>query len=124
MKLTTRQQRFVDNYILSGNGAQSARDAGYSGKCANRIATENLSKPDIKQAIEEKQREIAEAKGITRDNALAILWKDAKEAEKPVDRKGAVDSIAKIMGWTKENTSVNVAYFTQLNDNKEDTEKQ
>ena len=42
-KLTLKHQRFVDEYIISGNATQAAIKAGYSKKTANRIATENLS---------------------------------------------------------------------------------
>ena len=120
-RLTPKQQLFVTKYIELGNGAEAARQAKYSTKSANTIAAQLLAKSYIKEAVELKTKEIAGQLGITRDNALEILWNDARNAEKPVDRKGAVDSIAKIMGWTKENTSVNVAYFTQLTENKEDT---
>lgn len=51
MKLTEKQQRFVDYYIETGNASEAARKAGYSKCIANRIGTENLSKPVIKLAI-------------------------------------------------------------------------
>ena len=124
MGLTLKQRLFINEYINTGNGAEAYRKVSPNAKNPNNLASQLLARPHIKEAIEAETKRIAEAKGITRDNALEILWNDARNAEKPVDRKGAVDSIAKIMGWTKENTSVNVAYFTQLNDNKEDTEKQ
>lgn len=43
MKLTEKQQRFVDYYIETGNASEAARKAGYSKCIANRIGTENLS---------------------------------------------------------------------------------
>lgn len=61
-KLTQKQQRFVDEYIISGNATQAAIKAGYSKKTANRIATENLSKPVIKAAIDKRNAEIASEK--------------------------------------------------------------
>jgi phage terminase small subunit len=47
--LTVRQRRFVEAY--TGNATEAAIKAGYSGKTANRIAAENLSKPVISAAI-------------------------------------------------------------------------
>ena len=52
MKLTEKQQRFVDYFIETGNAAEAARKAGYSEKTAPWIGQENLQKPTIKAAIE------------------------------------------------------------------------
>lgn len=54
-KLTPKQQRFVSEYLRLGNATKAAIAAGYSEKTANRIATENLSKPVIARAIERAQ---------------------------------------------------------------------
>lgn len=61
-KLTQKQQRFVDEYLVSGNATQAALKAGYSKKAAKQIGTENLAKPSIKAYIEERSAEIASAK--------------------------------------------------------------
>lgn len=61
MKLTPRQQLFVAEYLIDGNGARAARSAGYSEKTARQIATENLSKPYIQSAIAAKLRHFAPA---------------------------------------------------------------
>lgn len=53
-KLTPKQKKFCEYYIQSGNASDAARKAGYSEKTANRIASENLSKPDIAQYIAER----------------------------------------------------------------------
>lgn len=50
-KLTERQKRFCDYYIETGNGADSARRAGYKAKDLKVIASENLTKPNIKAYI-------------------------------------------------------------------------
>ena len=55
-KLTPKQQRFVSEYLRLGNATKAAIAAGYSEKTANRIATENLSKPVIARAIERAQQ--------------------------------------------------------------------
>lgn len=56
--MNERQQRFVDFYIKTGNASEAARLAGYSKRIANRIGTENLSKPVIKKAIEKRLKEM------------------------------------------------------------------
>ena len=52
MSLTPKQQAFVDEYLVDLNGAQAAIRAGYSEKAAKEIAAENLTKPNIKAAID------------------------------------------------------------------------
>lgn len=54
MKLTEKQKRFADYYIETGNGAESARKAGYKGTNHDNIATENLRKLAIKSYIDEQ----------------------------------------------------------------------
>lgn len=51
-KLTPKQQRFVDEYLIDLNATQAAIRAGYSEKTAYSIGDENLTKPVIKDAIE------------------------------------------------------------------------
>ena len=61
-KLTQKQRRFIDEYIISGNATQAAIKAGYSKKTARKIGQENLTKPDIKAAIEKRNAEIQSKK--------------------------------------------------------------
>ena len=72
-KLTTKQQKFADEYIISGNATQAAIEAGYSKKTANRIGSENLSKLDIKNYIDERLKEIESAKTATQQEVWEYL---------------------------------------------------
>lgn len=56
-KLTAKQQRFCDEYLIDLNATQAAIRAGYSKKTAGVIATENLQKPYIKEYIEKRMAE-------------------------------------------------------------------
>ncbi|MGK9325217.1 terminase small subunit [Aerococcus urinaeequi] len=53
-KLTLKQQRFADEYIISGNATQSAIEAGYSKKYANTNASKLLQNTTIKHYIDEQ----------------------------------------------------------------------
>lgn len=57
-KLTAKQQRFVDEYLIDLNATQAAIRAGYSIKTAEVIGCENLRKPNIKSRIEEQLEKI------------------------------------------------------------------
>lgn len=70
MKLTEKQKRFADEYIISGNATQSAIKAGYSKKTARFVAAENLTKPNIKNYIDERLAKL-ESKRIA--NAQEVL---------------------------------------------------
>ena len=70
-KLTPRQRLFVDEYVLCNNASEAARRAGYSEKTAGAIATENLQKPAIRQAIEALRSDNAARLDLTRQDVLA-----------------------------------------------------
>lgn len=74
-KLTLKQQRFIKEYIKTGNGAAAARKAGYSEHCAREIAVENLSKPIIKEKIESAMSDVANEIGLTAKKVLSVLNK-------------------------------------------------
>jgi phage terminase small subunit len=57
-KLTEKQLLFIEYYIETGNATESAKRAGYSAKTAGSIGSENLTKPEIKEAIEKRREEI------------------------------------------------------------------
>nr|DAT12488.1 MAG TPA: Terminase small subunit [Bacteriophage sp.] len=72
-KLTLKQKKFADEYIISGNATESAIKAGYSKKTANRIGSENLSKLDIKNYIDERLKEIESDKIADQQEVLKYL---------------------------------------------------
>lgn len=72
-KLTAKQQRFCDEYLIDLNATQAAIRAGYSKKTANRIGTENLSKPVIKEYIENRMAEKEAALIANQDEVLKYL---------------------------------------------------
>lgn len=76
-KLTPKQQRFVDEYLIDLNATQAAIRAGYSPKTATAIASENLSKPSISAAIACAMAERSKRTGVTQDRILEELAKVA-----------------------------------------------
>lgn len=57
-KLTNKEKVFVDEYLKCFNGAQAARNAGYSKNSIYSIAYENLRKPEIQAEIDKRMSEI------------------------------------------------------------------
>lgn len=72
-KLTLKQQRFADEYIISGNATEAAVKAGYSKKTARSIGQENLTKPDIKKYIDEKMEQLKSDKVADQQEILEFL---------------------------------------------------
>ncbi len=56
--MTKKQERFVTEYLIDCNATQAAIRAGYSPSTARFIGAENLSKPYIRQAIEEQMEQM------------------------------------------------------------------
>lgn len=91
-KLTLKQQRFVDEYIISGNATQAAIKAGYSKRSAQQTGAENLLKPVIKAEIERRNAEIQSAKTMDMKEVMERLAAMARgeTTEETVTNKGEV----------------------------------
>jgi len=72
-KLTAKQQRFCDEYLIDLNATQAAIRSGYSKKTAGRIGTENVKKPVIKDYIAKRMAEKESALIADQDEVLKYL---------------------------------------------------
>ena len=77
-KLTLKQKRFVDEYLIDFNGAQAAIRAGYSEASAKEIAAENLTKPNIKNEIAKRTGVLEEKALITKEMVIQGLLDEAR----------------------------------------------
>ena len=62
MNLTLKQKAFADEFLKCGNATEAAKKAGYSEQSARQMGTENLSKPSISSYIQERQKQIDDAR--------------------------------------------------------------
>ncbi len=72
-KLTDRQRRFVQEYLICMDGAKAAIAAGYSPKCAAAQAGKLMRKRSIKRALGKALKEIDFGKQLTVENVLQEL---------------------------------------------------
>lgn len=107
-KLTAKQQRFCDEYLIDLNATQAAIRAGYSKKTARVIGQENLLKPALKayiqQRMDEKEKELiadqnevlkyltSVIRGRSRSSVVVVenvgdYMSEAREMEKSPDEK-------------------------------------
>ncbi len=77
--LSQRQRAFAQDYARHGNGAAAARRAGYSPRTARSIASENLTKPDILDAIQ-AERELLFPSDVPIEDAYFNALKTMSEA--------------------------------------------
>ena len=75
--MTAKQKRFCEEYLVDLNATQAAIRAGYSAVSANKIAAENMVKPDIRARIDKAMAERARRTGINADRVLRELGKIA-----------------------------------------------
>ena len=73
MKLTEKQKRFADEYIKSGNATQAAIKAGYSKKTAKIVASQNLTKLNVKSYIDDRMKVIEDNRIMTAKEAVELL---------------------------------------------------
>ena len=94
-KLTKKQQLFVDEYLIDLNATQAAIRAGYSVDTAREIGCENLTKPNIQQAIAEHMAERSKRTGINQDRVVLELAKLAfVKMTDVVDSQGRIKNTA------------------------------
>ena len=72
-KMTLKQQRFADEYIITGNATQSAIKAGYSSKYANTNANKLLQNTTIKNYIDVRLAKLESEKIATQEEVLQYL---------------------------------------------------
>ncbi|WP_288531550.1 terminase small subunit [uncultured Secundilactobacillus sp.] len=122
-KLTVKQQKFADEYIISGNATQAAIAAGYSQKTAGSVGNENLKKPAISSYIKQRTKAISNSKIANQQEILQYLTSvlRGEETESVATAKGIFSGVdvgakdrlkaAELLGkhtamWT-ENRNVN-----------------
>lgn len=76
-KLTEKQQRFVDEYLIDLNATQAAIRAGYSINNADKIGSELLGKTRVSEAISKAMAERSKRTGINQDRIVLELAKIA-----------------------------------------------
>lgn len=74
-KLTPKQARFVEEYLVDLNATQAAVRAGYSARSAKQVGYENLTKPYIQSAIQDYQKQLAVEAGVTPEKIVKELAK-------------------------------------------------
>lgn len=81
-KLTARQERFIDEYVIECNATQAAIKAGYSKANAGKNADRLLKNPRIKALLEKRMSEKRDELIAKQDEVLRYLTRVMRRAEK------------------------------------------
>lgn len=76
-KLTDKQQRFVDEYLIDLNATQAAIRAGYSTKYADREGYKLVENSRVSEAISKKMAARSRRTGVNQDRVVLELAKVA-----------------------------------------------
>jgi len=72
-RLTPKQARFAQEYLIDMNGAQAAIRSGYSAKTAKEIAARLLTNVNVSSALEKARASLAARTEITQERVLKEL---------------------------------------------------
>ena len=69
-KLSAKQQRFVEEYVIDLNATAAAKRAGYSDRTARAQSSRLLTKADIQACVQAERQRIAERNDVTVDRIV------------------------------------------------------
>lgn len=138
-KLTRKQRKFAEEYLVDCNGTKAAIRAGYSPKTANEQAAKLMSNPKIKSYITEKLDEMSSEKLADAQEVLEYLTSvmrgehteqtlqlvgDGVQTITDIDvsakeRLKAAELIGKRYGMFKDNVGIDLEPVVIVNDLKE-----
>lgn len=91
MKLTEKQKRFCDEYLIDLNATQAAIRAGYSPKGMNKRVTRMMANEGITNYIQQHMKDREKRTEITQDKVLkelaAIAFSNGSNYAKVVEKK-------------------------------------
>lgn len=73
MKLTEKQKRFADEWLIDMNGTAAAIRAGYSVRSAEVTASKLLRNPKVRAYIDERMAEHSRRTGVTQERIIREL---------------------------------------------------
>ena len=107
MKLTPKQVRFVDEYLIDFNASRAAVAAGFSSKSAKVQGSRLLTNVNLIATIQRRQKATERRLEVTRDTiiqGLIIAAEQARENKDPASMIAAMSEVSKMMGYYKQET--------------------
>lgn len=92
MKLTLKQKRFADEYIISGNASDAARKAGYSPKYINSNVQKLLQNTAINDYVKQRLEKLEDAKTMDLREAIERITSIARR-ERQIGYSKTIDKL-------------------------------
>lgn len=138
-KLTERQRRFCEEYLIDGNASQAAIRAGYSKRSATVVSTTLMKNPQVQAYLKELLEKLHSAKvadaqevleyltsimrGEQREQTLQLIGDGMQDITAidvaAKDRLKAAELLGKRYGIFKENVGVTMDAVVIVDDLKE-----
>lgn len=138
-RLTERQRRFCEEYLIDGNASQAAIRAGYSKRSATVVSTTLMKNPRVQAYLKELLEELHSAKvanaqevleyltsimrGEQREQTLQLVGDGMQDITSidvaAKDRLKAAELLGKRYGIFKENVGVTMDAVVIVDDLKE-----
>lgn len=112
MKLSSRREKFVNEYILDHNGSRAARSAGYAVSGARVTAHRLLTDANVKAAIALKKQELAQQYELDKSSVVRELLSAVEIARNKLDAGNMIRAwreVSKLLGFYDSEGTVIVA---------------
>lgn len=109
MKLTEKQKRFVEEYLIDLNATQAAIRAGYSENSAMEQGYQLLQKTSVQHAIQQAQNKRSKRTEISQDDVIKGLMLEATregEGSSHSARVSAWSLLGKHLGMFKDRVDI------------------
>jgi phage terminase small subunit len=110
-KLTVKQQKFIEGYLIHGNATKAYYEAGYKAKSDNIAGVEAhklLKNPKIKNTIDENMKQRSENCGITAEFVLNGIKDIALKGKKDTDKLKAYELLGKHLKLFTDKVEANI----------------
>lgn len=112
--MNQRQRAFCEAYLVSGNAAEAAREAGYSPRTARSIGQRLLTNVDVQEYLDQRNQEISAAR-TAQVEEIRQFWTATMrdDTAKSADRLKASELLAKTYGAFLERVAVDAEVTAQ-----------
>lgn len=112
--MNQRQRAFCEAYLVSGNAAEAAREAGYSPKTARSIGQRLLTNVDVQEYLDQRNQEISAARTAQVEEIRQFWTATMRDGTaKAGDRLKASELLAKTYGAFLERVDVGMEAVTR-----------
>jgi len=73
-RMSLKEQKFIEAYLLTGNATKSIIEAGYNTNNPNQMSSSVINRPHVKEAIDKARSKVIEKTQINFQTVLETLW--------------------------------------------------